>query len=878
MVDWAAKLSRRSVILVWSGIFLVGATVGCLVGRGVGERLNAQLADQARRCAAAIGGDESRALGGSRADLGTPAYAVVKERLATLRAVNPNVRFLSLLRFVPSKGRVVFLAGSGPEGSGSLSPGDDNGGVARLPAFQRAIFTNMAAAEGPVDDSTGTWATGFATEPGESALSGAPAKDIVDLDISAGEWAGAEWAAGFPDAFYTWLVLGLPFGVTLVVRSQREQRKALRNLLGAIEQSQSAVMIVDLESCIEYVNASLCNQIGYSRRELLGRPWRDFQQPETPAELLAEMVASVRTGSSWNGEWFNRRRTGEVYPVRGAISPVKNRDGSLACFVAVFEDMTEAKRGEAKLRAALSQAEAGDRAKSQFLATMSHEVRTPLNGIIGFTSLLLDMTLTPEQHEYIQIIRTNGEALIQLTGDILDFAHIESGSLKLEAKPCSPRACVEETMDLLAVQASRKRVELTHWVDEGVPACIVADEARLRQVLVNLAGNAVKFTEEGEVEVTLRAEKGSASGVSADWLLTFAVRDTGIGIAAGDQDRLFKPFNQVDVSSTRRYGGTGLGLAISKNLVQLMGGSISVESGAGRGSVFSFTVPVAGAPAPARAVPDIRGMRLALVAKPGPFRAEFVRLAKRWQTPLVEANTPDGLVGGAWDVVFVEADSELAGLLAAPTDEADAPRPGEPAVLREVKPRVPWVPEKAYAIVPVSLPREHRSAIRAHFNQVINKPLHHDAIPELLGGAKPAPGAAERPERFELNVLVAEDNAINQRLVQKLLWNLGCTSTVTENGRAALEELSRGADTYDLVLMDLHMPEIDGLEAIQKVRAGEAGEPAQRLWIAALTADARAEQKERVLAAGGNDYIVKPIKLGELADALRRFLAARKRA
>jgi len=192
---------------------------------------------------------------------------------------------------------------------------------------------------------------------------------------------------------------------------------------------------------------------------------------------------------------------------------VKNRDGSLACFVAVFEDMTEAKRAEGTLREALGRAEAGDRAKSQFLATMSHEVRTPLNGIIGFTSLLLETQLTPEQEEYIQIIRTSGEALIQLTGDILDFAHIESGSLKLDLRPCNPRACIEETLDLIAVQAARKRIELLHWVDDDVPAVILADEARLKQVLVNLAGNAVKFTEAGEIEMMVKAEKGSVSGI-----------------------------------------------------------------------------------------------------------------------------------------------------------------------------------------------------------------------------------------------------------------------------------------------------------------------------------------------------------------------------
>jgi CheY-like chemotaxis protein len=390
-------------------------------------------------------------------------------------------------------------------------------------------------------------------------------------------------------------------------------------------------------------------------------------------------------------------------------------------------------------------------------------------------------------------------------------------------------------------------------------------------VLVNLAGNAVKFTDAGEVEVTVRAEKGAAAGVAADWLLTFTVRDTGIGIAATDQEKLFKPFNQVDVSTTRRHGGTGLGLAISKNLLQLMGGKISLESGVGRGSTFTFTLPAAAAPALERARPDIAGLRIALAAKPGPFRTEFARLAHRWRAQLVEVDTAAGLPDVAWDVALVEADAELAHSLAA----AGGRPPPALGVLRALDAKDAWPVDRTYAIVPLSLPRELRLVLQGRFHDLINKPLHHDAMLDLLAGARPVAAVEERPARFELNVLVAEDNVVNQRLVQKLLWNLGCTFTVTENGRAALAELTRAAEQYHLVLMDLHMPELDGLTAIEKIRGGEAGAHARNLWIAALTADARAEQKERVRAAGGNDYVVKPIKLGELADALRRYVAAR---
>ena len=263
---------------------------------------------------------------------------------------------------------------------------------------------------------------------------------------------------------------------------------------------------------------------------------------------------------------------------------------------------------------------------------MSHEVRTPLNGIVGFTGLLLETALSAEQTEYVQTIRSSGEALIQLTSDILDFARIESGSMKLELQPANPRACVEDTLDLLAVLAASKGLELLHWVDDDVPAVIMADDARLRQVLVNLVNNAVKFTEAGEVEVTVRAEgrPPGGGGRPRPGRLTFAVRDTGIGIPTESGERLFKPFRQVDESTTRRHGGSGLGLAISKNLVELMGGEIHFRERRSAAARFSLSpCPAAAAPAWPRP-PDLGRLRLALAARPGPFRDEFARLARRW--------------------------------------------------------------------------------------------------------------------------------------------------------------------------------------------------------------------------------------------------------
>ena len=686
---------------------------------------------------------------------------------------------------------------------------------------------------------------------------------IFLLGLAAGYQGGeGGWEGAVKYAGVVWVVAGLLFWAFLLGNDRRRQRMAMRNLLGAMEQSQSSVMIVNLDGRIEYANAGLCHQFGYSRRELVGRPWRDLLLPDTPPEAIAEMVANVKTGRSWQGEWPYRRGKGESYPVRCAVTPVIKRDGGIACFVAVCEDMTEIKRTEVMLRAAVERAEAGDRAKSRFLATMSHEVRTPLNGIVGFTSLLLDTSLTAEQREYVQTIRTSGEALIQLTSDILDFARIESDSLKLEPKPTSLRACVEDTLDLIAVPAAQKRVELLHWVDDSVPAVVMIDDARLRQVLANLVNNGVKFTSAGTVEVrvgAVLADTPELVGSPAQWQITFTVRDTGIGIAPEHHTLLFKPFSQVDESTTRRYGGTGLGLAISQNLVRRMGGEITFESASGQGSIFKFALTVATVPGMARTVPDLGGLKIALAARPGHFRDEFKRLAERWRVELTAIDTPAELAGIGWDIAFVSLDADLARHYAA-----------------EASGRLPWLAAKTYGLVSVGIESELRMALRHHFCQILNRPLHHDSVLGLLAGIKPSAVSEQAPSKaFGLNVLVVEDNLVNQRLVQKLLTNLGCKPTVAANGRIALDELARTQIPFDLVLMDLHMPELDGLGAIERIRAGEVGEVARKLWITVLTADARSEQKERVMAAGANDYLVKPVSLTELAAGLRRHIENR---
>jgi len=859
-------LQRKSTLAVAAvAIFLLGIGAGYRSYQRARESILASLVSSAQRCAAAFEPAELKRLAGTPADLGTPTHALVKDRLERLRAAQAGLRVVYILRCSPKAGRVVFLADSEPPGSKNLSrPGDEYPEAPILPGLQAIIATGEPATEGPLDDQFGPRLTGYA--PIGAAQPGQP-RDILGLDLPAGDWRRMLWTAALGTMGYIWIFLVLPLVAFATTRWQLEQRDALRNLTEAMEQSHSAVLIVDLERRIEYVTAGFCRQVGYSRRELIGREWRELQGPETPPELVADLVTTVRAGLSWSGEWFVRRKDGTLYPARAGVTPVKDRAGQIRSFVSVFEDMTEIRRTESVLREAKERAEAGDRAKGQFLATMSHEVRTPLNGIVGFTGLLLDTELTPEQQEFVETIRTSSETLIQLTGDILDYARIESGRLKLEPQPCDPRECVESALDLAAAPAVRKNIELLHWVDDSVPAAILADVNRLRQVLVNLVNNAVKFTPTGEVEVRVRARpaerEDTVEAAPADeCVLEFSIRDTGIGIAPGHYAKIFRPFSQVDDSTTRRYGGTGLGLAICKNIVELMRGTMTFASELDRGSTFTFTirVPVQAVPdTPPAAPPPLLNQRLAVVAENRGLRSELARLGMRLGAHTIELEPAALATAADWDLAIVDVSGPLALELAS---------------VRTARTGLP--PEKIVALVPMMLPGEVRHALRPHFRLVLNKPLHHDMLFSLLAGATSAsapPFAPARPvaENFDLRVLIVEDNAVNQRLIQKVVTSLGCRWTAVENGRLALEELARAP--ADVVLMDLHMPEQDGVETTKKIRAGEAGPVARNVWIIALTADARDEQKARTFAAGANDYLTKPVRLPEIVAAFRRLVA-----
>jgi PAS domain S-box-containing protein len=723
----------RNYKIVWIAalIALAGAYAGWWSRDRLRERRLGELEADARRCALVFQSAQVQVLKGDPADEQTPAYVFVKRRLTQLRAVHPAVRFVSLFRYMPERGKVIYLADSEPPGAVTESrPGDVFPEAFQMPGLRTLLRSGQTTTEGPIKDSFGEWVTGYALIGETSGPD--EIKEFVALDIAAEDWQGGLFEAGLRGALYVWLLLGLPLGAYLFTRRFAAQTAMIDKLSGAVEESDSAVLVADPHGRIEYVNGGLCQQTGYSRHEVVGRLWRELLSEGTSESLIAEIGARLESRRSWIGGLAGRRKSGELYPARGTVSPVHGKGGRIEGFIAVLNDATELQRQEEALRKEKERAEAGDKAKGVFLATMSHEVRTPLNGMVGFTNLLLDTPLSAEQREYVQTIRTSSEALVQLTGDIMDYARIESGGLQLDATPCDVRAAIENVLDILAGRAAEGRLELLHEVDPDVPALVMIDAGRLRQVLVNLVGNALKFTSVGEVSVTARLLTGKAMSLSpfdGDLLepqaqlmaeledggltLEFAVRDTGIGISRENRSKLFQAFSQLDSSTVRRYGGAGLGLVISRNLVRMMGGEIRLESTPGKGSTFFFTVRCRLSSEKFPEAPSLAGMKVAVVTRHDSLRRELSR-------ELIAANGAvaplDGaaLNSGLWELAVVDCDADF---------------------LRKEKERLhseKWRGTRMIGLVHVGLGAEARQALRPHFRMLLNKPLHHRTLVELL--------------------------------------------------------------------------------------------------------------------------------------------------
>jgi len=665
--------------------------------------------------------------------------------------------------------------------------------------------------------------------------------------------------------------------VKLIVAENQQLLASERRLLAVFDTVGEAIFSAGEEGEILSVNSEAARLWEYEIKDLIGQSVDYlFSHPGFFQEARGQTASADQTMMT-HVEAEAISRHGRRFQAEVAFDRAEV-DGAMIYTLAA-RDITERREYENRLLEAKEMAEAGSRTKSEFLANMSHEIRTPMNGVIGMTGLLLETELTPTQHEFVETLRTSSESLLAIINDILDFSKIEAGRLTLNQFPFDLRSCVEEALDLLAPKAREKHVDLVHIIPEDLPASLVGDDQRLRQVLLNLVGNAIKFTDKGEVCLEITGQPlPSLEDVPLEmrdlWEISFAVRDTGIGIPHEKMELLFKVFSQIDSASTRSRGGTGLGLVISERLVKLMGGSISVTSEVGRGSTFLFTIRAASAGARRKSVTGpldttLRGRRLLVVDDNETNRSILALHTQRWGMEVAACASAEEALkllesGEKFDVAVI--DMVMPGMDGLELASA----------LREI-PHAQKMP--VILLSSGGLDEIDPARRQVGFFSTILKPWKSSALQRellrVLGSDGTLPIPAIEPQHvlepdsaqdLPVKILVVEDNPTNLQVVLTVLHALGYQPDTAENGRTGIEMAEVGG--YDLILLDVQMPDVDGWAVARHLRQHVT---AKRLTIVAITAGVTPEDRQRCFDAGMDDFVMKPFKISTLKDVILKY-------
>ena len=706
-------------------------------------------------------------------------------------------------------------------------------------------------------------------------------------------WAIPIGGSAFLIIFFV-VVWNRKLGREITERKRTEDQ--LRKLSSATENSPASVVVTDRNGTIEYVNPTFCEVTGYSAEEAIGSNPRVLKSGNLPDSYYKDLWNTILSGNVWEGDFINLKKNGEEFWESASISPIKNDAGEITHFVAVKQDITERKQMEQEILTAKEKAEEATRAKSDFLANMSHEIRTPMNAVIGMSHLALKTELSPKQQDYLNKIQSSANSLLGIINDILDFSKIEAGKLDMESVEFNLDDVLDNLANLVSVKAQEKE-ELEVLFDTGqeVPRFLVGDPLRLGQVLINLAKNAVKFTESGEIVVSTELLEQAESGLT----IQFSVRDTGIGLTEEQIGKLFQSFSQADTSTTRKFGGTGLGLTISKRLVNMMGGEIWVDSEPGQGTTFSFTANfgLGEEKVKKRLVPpsDLGGMKVLVVDDSATSRNILQDILESFSFEVTSAATAEE---GLEEIQKVETDQPydlvlmdwkmpgLNGLEASKHIKNHPTLSKIPAIIlvtaygrEEIMQQVEQIGLEGFLIKPVS-PSVLFDTIMHAFGEGITK------ISRI----------SERKEEIEdlrnlqrAQVLLVEDNEINQQVALEILQGAGLNVTVANDGQEAVNAVKESY--YDAVLMDIQMPVMDGYTATREIRNSELGlrnengkntdfkseirDPKSKIEgvpIIAMTAHAMAGDEAKSIEAGMNDHVTKPIDPDKLFATLQKWI------